>query len=360
MIRNEDLVNKLIADLHFHNYLRMGWSSPFGEEMGMIPDSVSNSAQIAHVYKYIDDVFIDLYFRTSDFKDIRVPHDVYNLRITDKGKIKVESDYSLNLSNLYDRATFIDLFFYILHGYNMGFHPEPSIFENTSFFHELSPVEYKYGPVWGIYSFEQSIPYDSSFDWYLTSLYGNLHSKYNPAFRMRDLINFSEFYQKNMYNVCVFRHQPDFYYGLSDIGIGHISDRINGYLKIKEVQPFGEYTFEELLFLYCLLTEKLKMRDGNLTSFLASFFSAKSWNNSAMSNFLIYENSITDYSCIEPYLNSKDLYIRFTSSLTSEAFKFESIDNIFLTVQLFEEQVIRALRYNNTMPLPYLYHELNL
>ena len=67
-----------------------------------------------------------------------------------------------------------------------------------------------------------------------------------------------------------------------------------------------------------------------------------------------------DYKEIEPFIHSKDLYLRFTSRKNSRAFKFTPHDRIYENIQLFDQKPIRSLVYNNPQQLPYLYNSLNL
>lgn len=83
-------------------------------------------------------------------------------------------------------------------------------------------------------------------------------------------------------------------------------------------------------------------------------------DNSILNEFRKFENKHTDYKEIEPFINLKDLYLRFTSRERSRAFKFERQDDLFESIQLFEQKPIRSLFYNNPLQLPYLYNSLKL
>ena len=55
MIRSDKLIDKLVADLHFHHYLEITGDDLYGENRNVV---VSNSKKEV-IENYIDDVFID-------------------------------------------------------------------------------------------------------------------------------------------------------------------------------------------------------------------------------------------------------------------------------------------------------------
>ena len=111
--------------------------------------------------------------------------------------------------------------------------------------------------------------------------------------------------------------------------------------------------------LYALLIDKFILSEENLITFLSPLLDVER-DKSILNEFKKFENSHTDYKEIEPFIHSKYLYLRFTSRKRSRAFKFERQDDLFETIQLFEQNPIRSLVYNNPMPLPYLYNSLKL
>lgn len=111
--------------------------------------------------------------------------------------------------------------------------------------------------------------------------------------------------------------------------------------------------------LYVLLIDKLVLSEEKLTTFLSAHLDVKR-DNSILNEFRKFENKHTDYKEIEPFINLKDLYLRFTSRERSRAFKFERQDDLFESIQLFEQKPIRSLFYNNPLQLPYLYNSLKL
>ena len=72
MIRSEELIDGLVAYLHFHNYLQVTSDILFVK--GPL-NVVANYSKKEHIQEYIDDMFIDLFFRTHNFKPIDIPKD---------------------------------------------------------------------------------------------------------------------------------------------------------------------------------------------------------------------------------------------------------------------------------------------
>lgn len=111
--------------------------------------------------------------------------------------------------------------------------------------------------------------------------------------------------------------------------------------------------------LYALLVDKFILSEEKLTTYLAINLDTLK-ENSILNDFKTFENKHMDYKEIEPYIHSKDLYLRFASRENSRAFKFTPHDRIYENVQLFDQETIRSLVYNNPQQLPYLYNSLKL
>ncbi|WP_346699881.1 hypothetical protein [Barnesiella sp. An22] len=117
MIRSSELVDKLVADLHFHKFFYvnegdnmftdrnefLSQAESFISSMGLEKEinvhtdffhggSVINDSKINYIYQYIDDVFLDYFFRTYDFKEIIFPKGFCYEQITPKGIVHPDSD----------------------------------------------------------------------------------------------------------------------------------------------------------------------------------------------------------------------------------------------------------------------------
>lgn len=69
MVRSGILVDKLVADLHFHHYLEVTGDDLLGENRNVVVTSSKKEV----IENYIDDVFVDFFFRTQDFVPVVIP-----------------------------------------------------------------------------------------------------------------------------------------------------------------------------------------------------------------------------------------------------------------------------------------------
>ena len=356
MIRSEELIDKLIADLHFHNYLFVNEGDNIFTDRSQHISNIENvlvslglddkinahtdifhggnvAAQrtIDHINNYIDDVYIDYFFRTYKFHPIKIPKGFCYEQITSKGIIHPDKDTEviLNLNDIYDRCTFVGVI-YRLFGLK-----ESKLLELFPNNHIIIENEY---------------PYGNELQLYIEKNY-KLNSKFKPTFRANEIVMFNQFYKK---------HKYDFDYdGFTPVWIRNYCQKTMDYIQIKDNHIFGEYCIEDILMLYVLLIDKFVLSEEKLTTFLSAHLDIES-DNSILNEFRKFENSHTDYKDIEQFIQSKDLYLRFTSRERSRAFKFERKDDLFESIQLFEQNPIQSLVYNNPLVLPYLYNSLNL
>lgn len=351
MIRSEELLNKLVADLHFHNYLEITGDDIMNQNHNVV---VTNSKKEV-ILDYIDDVYIDYFFRTYTFKPIFIPKGFIEKRYTENGKVWVDSDISLNLNNIYDRSTFIEC---IYHSFCFREHLH-QLLPNNTFLQNLWADESQHGAAsmcdkitisdimtFAYNAFIESDDYKSYrvIDREMQNIY-SLHA------RASLLINFNKYYNENW---CYIQYD-----GLTDAGINYISHIYQDYIKIKDSHLFGDYTVEEILLIYSLLVEKFKLEKDNISAFIPMFVTANELNSNIIGLFNKFEGQNTDYKIIEPYIYSNDLYLRFTSFYKSKAFTFRVIDDMSLEIQLFKDLPIKSVYRNNPLPLPYLYNHLN-
>lgn len=178
-----------------------------------------------------------------------------------------------------------------------------------------------------------------------------MNSKFKPTLRANEIVAFGSFCRENRFNFD--------YDGLSFNWLSNYSKKATDYEKMKDCHIFGEYSIEDVLMLYALLVDKFVLSEEKLTTYLAIHLETLR-ENSILDEFKTFENKHSDYKEIEPFIHSKDLYLRFTSRENSHAFKFTPYDKIYEIVQLFDQKPIRSLVYNNPQQLPYLYNSLNL
>ena len=368
MIRSQELIDKLVADLHFHHYLFVDIGDNIFTKENEFLNSVDNFLKsieldekinahtdfyhggdvvkqrtIEHIYRYIDDVFIDYFFRTHRFYPILIPKGFCNQQITPKGIIELDNDTEiiLNLNDIYDRCTFVRMI-YSLFGQRESKLYE--IFPNNHFINGFS-----LNAIQSCLILETEYPYGEELFLYIENKYK--YSKFNPTQRANEIIAFNQFCIKNSYK---FKYE-----GFTQFWLNEYCNKIRDYKRIKDSKIFGEYCIEDILMLYVLLIDRFVLSEEKITAFLSPHIDVNR-DNSILNEFKNFENRHMDAKEIEPFIKSEDLYLRFTSRTKSRAFKFTKQDELFESIQLFNQIPIRSLVYCNPIALPYLYNTLNL
>lgn len=344
MLRNEELVDELIATLHFRKYFHLGRAS-------ILPDSplnlVARPERINIIQDYIDDLFIDLFLRTYSFKPILVPKEWNVPYFSKDGENNSTNGYELNISNPFDRYTFVNVVEEsILNQYGeWGKIFSKNSLINQTFFHDK-----KIGPIWYCPLAENNIHdyLTDEFEQYLNFMYGGNHYKYNPEYRALDLIQYSELYWEYFKSNC-YKH----------VSLRYLFEKeklMKDYIDIKDIWVFDGYTFEDILIIYCLLVYKFKLDDHNLLSFIGLFL--KDSNCTILNEFIKFENQTTDVEYVKKFVRDRDLFLRFTSANKSKAVKFHLHENGAAGIQFFNETPIQTIYKNNSLPLPFLHKEL--
>ena len=353
MIRSEDLIDKLVATLHFHGYFHIMSSDAFGN--GPL-NLVATESQNRIIQQYIDDVFIDLFFRTHKFKPITIPKEWNIMRHTKEGRKSTNEKLELNLNDPFDRCTFVSCISSTLWG-----GPFSQLFPQNKFMNDIYIKYKKNGSIWECPHLCLKKPHSDEFDEYLNYLYGSNWSKYKPLFRAQELIDYSEIFNKELHYNC------NKY--ISDIDRRHIRKRQFDYYKIKDLNVFGEYSIEDVFIIYSLLVDKLKMNHGYhynrpsdkwmyILTFIGLFSKECKNKQCILNDFRKFEYDHQTEECLEPYIRDKDLFLRFTSPQKSKAFKFNYIDDSIVELSFFQNKPIRTPYMNNTLPLPFLYDEI--
>lgn len=369
MIRSQELIDKLVADLHFHNYLFVNECDNIFTDRNETISNVENiikslglndnlnahtdffhgghvvvPSTIDHIYDYIDDVYVDYFFRTHNFRPIIIPAGICEEQVTPQGLScpNKNQEVILNLNDIYDRCTFIS---FIFKSFGQNETKLCDLFPNNHFLGGFQLNSKK-----GCFIIENEYPYSNELQTYINIKY-QLNSKFKPTLRADEIAAFGLFCDKNRFNFD--------YDGFSFNWLSNYSKKTTDYYKIKDCHIFGEYSIEDVLMLYALLADKFVLSEEKLTTYLAINLEMLK-ENSILNDFKTFENKHTDYKEIEPFIHSKDLYLRFTSRKNSRAFKFTPHDRIYENIQLFDQKPIRSLVYNNPQQLPYLYNSLNL
>lgn len=352
MIRSEELLNKLVADLHFHNYMELSGDDIMNSNKNVV---VTNSKKQV-ILDYIDDVYIDYFFRTHSFKPIIIPKGFIEKRYTKNGKVKVNSELSLCLNNIYDRYTFIE---FILQNFCHHSILMNQMFPQNTFLQNLYGDDKRHGAasecsrivISDLMGYIFNIFLES--DDYKTLMVIDRHMQKDFGLHASAslLMQFNKYHKENWYKYK--------FEGFTDIGVHIISNIHRDFIKIKDSHLFGDYTIEEILLIYSLLVEKFKVEDDNISTFVPMFVDIENMDNNIVGQFNKFEGQNIDYKIIEPYIFINDLYLRFTSFDKSKAFTFKVIDDMLIEIQHFRETPITSVYNSNPLPLPYLYNHLD-
>lgn len=352
MIRSEELLNKLVADLHFHNYIEFTGDDIMASNRNV---AVTNKRREV-IFDYIDDVYIDYFFRTHSFKPIIIPEGFIEKRYTKNGKVKVNSQCSLCLNDIYDRYTFVEFIFL-----NFGLHYDhmDELFPQNTFLQNLSVDVRRHGAASECNRIVTSDLIRYIYNRFLTSddyktfkvIDKHMQKDFGLSASASLLMKFNKHHNENWYKYE--------FEGFSDIGVNIISNIHRDFIKIKDSHLFGDYTIEEILLIYALLVEKFKFEEDNISTFVPMFVDSESIQSNIIGQFNKFESTKIDYKILEPYIFMNDLYLRFTSPTKSKAFTINPIDDMFVEIKLFERETIKSIYTNNPIPLPYLYNHLN-
>ena len=297
--------------------------------------------QLHRIYEYLDDVTIDLFFFFFLLKPLILTKEDVFRQFTPTGTFRNSGDVTLNLSNLFDRATFLSCFLQTISNKRLMLH--------NKFLANLMMYTKKYC---GGCSFLTG---------YHLPLYGTLF----PIYEFAKQCNFFEMNKITQFCVC-----KDYYAQekkLVDISSSiyldippKFEEYMYEYIKCKDDIAFGNYTWEEAIFVYCLLVEKFNLKyEDNLTNIVVltqfdeycQHINEQNWYK----KFFEFEWDLEDILDPEKDLSINDLFLRFTNLERTKAFNYEVDDRKpeLMTLRLFDGEEIKHLRENNPIPLPF-------
>lgn len=369
MVRDERLIDKLIADLHFHNYLFVVEGDNVFTETDDNIERVANILKIfgldnkldAHtdfyhggnvlteaksdyINEFIDDVLIDYFFRTYDFKKIIFPKGLCYEQITSDGIIHPQCDITLDLNNIYDRCTFANNIFRLFGiDNNMA-----DLFPGNKFFKSFSLND----KIFGLHSWCGSLVNDKPI---FSIPLDRFLNKHYP----RKLLERTEFRGKTIKEFFNFMYQEcehEYFNSFSSHYLISLSEIKQGFSAIKRENIFGEYTIEDILLIYSLLINKFLLTEDSFLLALCNYVEEEVLTNEFLNDFINFENVNSSSSIIEKFIRSKDLYLRFASHTKSQAFSFKPINEVISQIYLFGEKSQLLLKHSNSLPLPYLYN----
>lgn len=369
MVRDEKLIDKLIADLHFHNYLFVvDGDNVFTEtdeniervasmikDLGMADKldahtdfyhggNVLTDAKSDYINEFIDDVLIDYFFRTYDFKKINFPKGLCYEQITPDGIIHPQTDITLDLNDIYDRCTFANNIFRLF-----GIDDDlADLFHGNKFFKSFSLNRKIYGlHSWcGVLVNDKPI-YSIPLDRFLLKYYpGRLLERATKRGKtIKEFFSFVDRECEHEYFSCF---STNYLISLSEIQ--------QGFSEIKDDNIFGEYTIEDILLIYSLLTDKFLLTEDSFLLALCNCMGKEILTNNFLTDFIGFEETNLSSASIERFIKSKDLYLRFASHTTSKAFSFEPLNDTLSQIYFFDKKSQLLLRHSNSLPLPYLHN----
>lgn len=363
MIRNQELIDKLTADLHFHNFLSVHESDnifsqhstrreslvSFLSDLGLTLDpdkdfyhggQVMRDETISYIYNYLDDVFIDWFIRTYDIKSIIFPKGFSYQKITPEGIVYTNDCIILNIRDIYDRCTFVDN---IWRMFKTNMNVFLSLFPKNGFLNHFYITEARFG----LHSFCHILKNDIHFDteWNTFVSHSWQGKSPNTQYRGREIMKYIGFINENH-----FEHTIPFLFRLDEFR--------NGFQQLKDNHLFGDYTILDILFLYSLLINKFQL---NEEAFLLSLCHClePDFKSIILDDFIKFEETHTTAHGLEAQIQQNDLYLRFAAHTNSKAFSFGRLNDANDIVMLFKKEPIIFPKIGNTLPLPYYYNQFS-
>jgi hypothetical protein len=196
--------------------------------------NVQTTEKSDYINTYLDDVFIDYFFRTYKFKEIIFPKGLCHEQITPEGIVHPKEDISLDLNNLYDRCTFANNIFRLF-----GVDSElKNQFPCNKYIKSLSMGQRIFGlQSWCFVLINDEPIYKMYLDTFINNYYPG-HSLERTDHRGQTIKEFVKFvYGK--YHTDIFSTFP----------INHLSSLQkfeDGFSQIRDKKIFGQYTIEEI------------------------------------------------------------------------------------------------------------------
>lgn len=299
-------------------------------------DELISSSQLNRVYQYLDDILIEAFFSTNKFAPIIIPSNILSNRQSPEGYIEQNSDLVLDLSNRFDRYTFVEAICLLcIHGASPYNNINLSK-EEQRFLSELScgsKLYCAYGRSYLINAGFCPNPFIDSFrEYYKMIDFGE--SKAAELCCFRDFVLKQNGYNFNMY----YYEHVDYYYS-----------------KIKNLKLFGNYTWQEVLSIYSILVEKLKLAEDSISTLISLHIPKETdFNSQILAKFHKFEMNYSSFFNVRSYINYNDLFLRFVNAERSRAFQFKPLPKKnFISIQLFDNPSIEDVDFYNTLPLPY-------
>lgn len=347
MLRDTSLLYEILLDLKEHRYINHDSDTILDE----------NRHQKERIFDYLDDLSIELFFQYYTLNKIKIDTNICKRRFTYIGLKEVESEVELDLSNIYDRYTYLSIITDIKRW--------KYLFPNNKFVDNLGISEKRFSACSDSICLTCSAlmfnPYVNAFK----KEYGDVNLDIN---RVATLYLYADFHHK-------FSNEMKYNIPFNNLYNEIISD----YALIKECEIFKGVSVEYALAIYCILCEKLNLSpihywsadklQINDFSFMDGLTPILAFGIDETSDRVIpplnlfhkFELNINKFLNSD-YVDLRDCYLHFVNPEESKAFKFyyNESKEFFVDVKLFNEEPVKSALLYNPTPLPYLYSKLGL
>lgn len=302
-------------------------------------NEILTSSQEIRINQYIDDLTIDLFFRLNSLKKITIsPESCFGcgLHYASSGVSKIKTQIELDLSNRYDRYTFLSLMT------NKFFLKQK--FKKNRFINNLMMVNVEFGST-GIS--------DAIIKGFVTNLY------IEPFLCEYRSVNWDYCRSAMLYCLRDFMHSWKMEIKYDIRADSRLFDSLKDYLKIKDQEIFPSITLEYALAIYTILLEKIQLYDDNIGPIVA--FGLKNNTTDYTHPLVLFHNFELEVNRLfrREDIAYEDLYLRFINPESSRAFQiqYNSPSSDFVNIQLFDGEIIQDVLSFNTLPLPYFYNK---
>lgn len=346
VFRDSSLLYEILLDLREHRYINHDSDTILNESMH----------QKERIYDYIDDLSIEIFFEYFNLRRIRITPDICFRRFSPYGLKDISSPIELDLSDKYDRYTFL------------------SVITNTKFWRDKFPHN----------KFANNLQvsekrYSACSDSMCLSCSAMMFNPYVAAFieeyqyvdldinRTATLYCYADFHSNFIKEIKYNIHPSNLY-----------CEIVSDYAAIKDLEIFEGVSVEYALSIYCILCEKLCLSpidyyssrklgftnfsfSEGITPILAFGLDGESKEaNETLDIFHKYELNISNFFNRD-YVDIRDCYLHFVNPNDSKAFQFSFQEPYegFVNVKLFKEVPVKSALMYNPIPLPYLYNKLS-
>ena len=295
-------------------------------------DSELSMGKLSMVWQYLDDVVIQKFFEVSlKNRPFIITKGLLNKRYTSDGPKDIVGDIQIDFSDDYDRATFIDWL-------NKWFHSLP--------IDEGSPIRSLKRWLFG--SIRKDI-----FGNFIPGIGSWLDGDRLPLYSRDEQIGFNEktrlqqLYLTALYNFENNRRYLDAHTALASC---------------RDCYAVPGYTLEDVLFIYCLIVERLQPLSKNISYIFGGFLSDAYLETCLRKTslpylFFLFESKLDYIIDYDKDMDKRDLFYRFADKKRGRAFTYTpDFERNTVQISLFQKETVQTIYKGNTLFLPYHIH----